>query len=241
MDLLQGPPHRLDVLRVHRPVGLAHVDPAAHAVGHLLPQVDVRCTDSRQRALNSAIAERLDVGLAGEAELLLDRELDREAVAVPAALAVDLVALHGPEPREDVLERARLDVVGAGAAVGGRRTLVEGPRVARRRCAPRSSRRSGARARTRGRSCSRAGRSTCGGTGRYWLIGFLRSGGRARRTLTKGRRPGRLGPVPAVPPSLAGPIGGRPTSLLTRPGPPRRSTRGAGHRFFRRLRADLRP
>ena len=59
--------------------------------------------------------------LAGEAELLLDRELDRQAVAVPAGLAGDVVALHGLEPREDVLEDAGLDVVGAGLplAVGG--------------------------------------------------------------------------------------------------------------------------
>jgi hypothetical protein len=66
-------------------------------------------------------------GLAGEAELLLDRELDRQAVAVPAGLALDVVALHRLVAREDVLEHARLDVVGAGHAVGGRRALVEGP------------------------------------------------------------------------------------------------------------------
>ena len=36
-------------------------------------------------------------------------------------------ALHGLEPGEDVLERAGLDVVGARAAVGRRRALVEDP------------------------------------------------------------------------------------------------------------------
>src|SRR5699024_852147 len=72
---------------------------------------------------------RLDVALAGEAELLLDGELHRQAVAVPAGLAVDPPALHGAEPREHVLEHPGLDVVRAGVAVGGRRPFVEGPRL----------------------------------------------------------------------------------------------------------------
>jgi hypothetical protein len=75
--------------------------------------------------LGDAVA--LDVGLAGEAELLLDRDLDRQAVAVPAGAAGHVPALHGLEAGEDVLERARLDVVRARAAVGGRRPLVEVP------------------------------------------------------------------------------------------------------------------
>ncbi len=127
VDLLQGPPDRLDVLRVHGPIGRAHVDPAAHPVGHLRPEVDVALDGLAAPGVELGDAEGLDVGLAGEAELLLDRELDRKPVAVPTALAVDLVALHRPEAREGVLERARLDVVGAGASVGGGRALVERP------------------------------------------------------------------------------------------------------------------
>ena len=68
--------------------------------------------------------------LAGEAELLLDGELDRQAVAVPAGLADHVVALHRPEAGEHVLEDPGLDVVDAGLAVGGRRALVERPRLA---------------------------------------------------------------------------------------------------------------
>ena len=86
-----------------------------------------RVTDSRHVALNSAMPYVLDVLLAGEAELLLDGELDGQAVAVPAGLAGDVVALHRPVAGEDVLEDAGLDVVGAGHAVGGRRALVEDP------------------------------------------------------------------------------------------------------------------
>ncbi len=61
-------------------------------------------------------------------------EFDRQAVAVPARFARDVVALHGLEPREQILEDPRLDVVGAGHAVGGRRAFVERPlRAALRR------------------------------------------------------------------------------------------------------------
>src|SRR6185436_4614547 len=192
-----------------RPVGVAHVDPAAHAVGHLLPQVDVPLHGLAAPRVELRDAVRLDVGLALEAQLLLDRELHREAVTVPAALAADLVALHGPEPREDVLERAGLDVVGAGAPVGGRRTLVEGPRLAGLLqalledpvLAPELE-----DAVLEGRQVDLRG---------DWAVLAHRasfvSGGRAlSRPLTKGRRPGRLGPVSAVPPSLAGPIGADP-------------------------------
>lgn len=62
-----------------------------------------------------------------EAQLLLDGELDRQAVAVPAGLAGHVVAAHGPEAGEHVLEDAGFDVVRAGHAVRGRRALVEHP------------------------------------------------------------------------------------------------------------------
>ena len=64
-----------------------------------------------------------------EAELLLDLELDRQAVAVPARLARDEVAAHRLVAREHVLEDARQDVVGAGAPVGRGRALVEDERL----------------------------------------------------------------------------------------------------------------
>ena len=165
VDLLEGPPDRLDVLGVHRAVGLPHVDPAAHPVGHLLPEVHVALHRLTAALVELRDAEGLDVGLAGEAELLLDGELDRQAVAVPAALAVDLVALHRPEPREDVLEGARLDVVGARSAVGRRRALVEGPARRRPRCGRRTSRRSAARARSPARHARAWGGRPAGAPG----------------------------------------------------------------------------
>ena len=60
-------------------------------------------------------------------ELLLDLDLDREAVAVPAALAGDVAPAHGVEPGVDVLEEAGPHVVDARAPVGGGRAFVEHP------------------------------------------------------------------------------------------------------------------
>lgn len=126
-DLLQRPPHALDVLRVHGAVGLVEIDPVAHARGEFGEGVGV--TGHRLAALRVELrdAVRLDVLLAVEPEFLLDRQLDRQPVAVPAGLAGDVVAAHGAEAGEDVLEDPGLDVVGAGHAVRGRRALVEDP------------------------------------------------------------------------------------------------------------------
>ena len=72
----------------------------------------------------------LDVGFTGETEFLLDGEFDGQTVAVPAGLAVDAATLHRLKTRKQVLEDTGLNVVRPGHAVGGRRALVEGPRIA---------------------------------------------------------------------------------------------------------------
>ena len=126
-DLLQRPPDALHVRGVHRAVRVVGVDPVAHPVGHLLEEIDVAEHCLAAFGIELGDAERLDIGFAVEAELLLDGDLDGEPVAVPAALALDQVAAHGLEPREYILEDACLDMVGARRAVGGRRTFVEGP------------------------------------------------------------------------------------------------------------------
>ncbi len=135
-----------------------------------------------------------------------------QAVAVPAALAVDLVALHRAEPREHVLERPRLDVVGAGPAVGGGRALVEGPRL-------------GARvARDRlledlplvpevQHLALEGGEVHLRGDGAVTVTVVLRL--RRRGAPDEGTR-SRLTPYPAVPPSLAGACS--PTHFVGDPG-----------------------
>ena len=129
-DLLERPPHRLHVLGGHGDVGLVEVHPVPHAAGQLGEGVDVpqhRFATLRVERLHPV---GLDVGFTGETEFLLDGEFDGQAVAVPTGLAVDAATLHCLETRKQVLEDTGLNVVRPGHAVGGRRALVEGPRIA---------------------------------------------------------------------------------------------------------------
>ena len=126
-DPPQRPPDRLDVVVVHRHVGVVEIEPEADPLGEPVPVLDVA-----EDRLAAALVELgdpvvLDLGLRGDPQLLLDLELDRQPVAVPARLARHQMPGHGPVAGIDVLEDAREDVVGAGPAVGGRRTLVEAP------------------------------------------------------------------------------------------------------------------
>ena len=124
--LAQGPPHRLDVVGGQRPVRVVVVEPERHALAEGDPVVDVLVDALAAEPVEALDPDLvLDVELARDVERLLDLELDREAVGVPARLALDVEALHRLVAAEEVLEGAREDVVGAWHAVGGGRTFVE--------------------------------------------------------------------------------------------------------------------
>jgi hypothetical protein len=129
-DLLERPPDRVDVRAVERAVRVVEVDPEADALGQRVPVLEEG--EDRLAALLVELGDAvvLDLGLVLDAQLLLDGDLHRQAVAVPAALALDQVALHRLVARVDVLEDAGEDVVGPRPAVRGRRALVEDPRLA---------------------------------------------------------------------------------------------------------------
>src|SRR3954462_3818260 len=97
-----------------------------------------RSTDSRQRALNSAMPKRSMSGLPANPSSCStaistvgpgnpSRPAPGRAGAAPAGPPRDVPALHRLEAGEDVLEGPGLDVVGARPAVGGGRPLVEDP------------------------------------------------------------------------------------------------------------------
>ena len=67
----------------------------------------------------------IDVLLAGDAELLLDLDLDGQAVRVPASLARDVESFHRAMAAEEILHRPREYVMDSGTSVGGWRTLEE--------------------------------------------------------------------------------------------------------------------
>ena len=127
VDLGERPPDRLDVAGAHRPVGGVGVDPVAHAAGEALELVDVAGHRLAAALVELGDAELLDLRLARDAELLLDRDLDGEAVAVPTGDAGHVSALHRLVAGEDVLEGVGLDVVRPGEAVRGGRALEERP------------------------------------------------------------------------------------------------------------------
>ena len=58
-------------------------------------------------------------------QLLLDLELHRKTVRVPPRLTLDVEALHGLVPAEEVLEGPSQDVVSTRLAIGGRGAFVE--------------------------------------------------------------------------------------------------------------------
>ncbi len=108
---------------------MIHVHPVGHAVAHLAPVGDVAEDRLAAQAVELLDAVALDVGLARKAQLFLYLDLDGQTVRVPAALALDAVALHGLVARDQILESPRQHVVEAGPAVGRRRPLVEDERV----------------------------------------------------------------------------------------------------------------
>ena len=127
VDLRQRPPDRLDVALIERAVGVLEVEPEADPLGQAVPVLEEG--EHRLAALGVELRDPvlLDLGLVVDAELLFDGDLDRQPVAVPAALALDAVAAHRLKARVDVLEHAREHVVGARRAVGRGRALVEDP------------------------------------------------------------------------------------------------------------------
>ena len=125
--LLQRPPDRLDVVVLEGHVGVVEVDPEADPLGQPVPLLDVLEDRLAAALVELGDPELLDLLLGGDPQLLFDLELDRQPVAVPAGLARHPVAAHRAVAGVDVLEDAGEDVVGAGAAVGGRRALVEAP------------------------------------------------------------------------------------------------------------------
>ena len=73
MDLFDRPPDALDVLRVHGPVGVVHVDPVAHAVGEFSELSDVAQHGFPAAFVELGNPEFLDIALSGESKLLFDR------------------------------------------------------------------------------------------------------------------------------------------------------------------------
>ena len=129
-EALQVRPDRLHVLGGEGPVGVVDVDPVADALGERLPLAHV--ITHRLLAQAGELGDPhlvLDLALGRDAQLLLHLHLDGQSVGVPAGLAGDGVAPHGPVAAEEVLVDPGPDVVETRSAVGRGRALVEDPRL----------------------------------------------------------------------------------------------------------------
>jgi hypothetical protein len=130
----ERPPDALDVVFVVGDIGVAKIEPVPHLLRHPLPLLGV-AEDGRHAALNERLdSVGLDVRLAVDPELLLDLDLNRKPVRVPARFARSVEAAHRPIAREDVLEDPRQDVAVMGLSVRRRGPVV--PDEARSAAAP---------------------------------------------------------------------------------------------------------
>ena len=126
VDLLQAPPFALDIVVMVGDVGVLHVHPVAYLVAHLLPLVEVFPHALFAFADEGLDAVLLNLRLAIQAQNLFHFQLHGQAVGVPASLAGDVLALHGPEAGEQVFDDAGFDVADMGLAVGRGRAVEEG-------------------------------------------------------------------------------------------------------------------
>ena len=124
-EVLEDPPDQLDIFVGVGHVGIFEVHPVGDAIGELAPVADIFEGGLAAFLVELGDAHFLDLMLVGEAVLLLDLDLDREAVGIPAAAARDVEAAHDLVAREHILEGARQYMMDAGATVGGGRALVE--------------------------------------------------------------------------------------------------------------------
>src|SRR5690606_18233855 len=125
MQPREDPPDRLDVRGRKRDVRVAVVEPVADALGEALPVFLVREDTVAAYVIEARNAQRLDLILAADAELLLCLDLDRQAVRIPARDARHVLAAQRMVTADEILDRAADHVVDAGLAVRRRRTLVE--------------------------------------------------------------------------------------------------------------------
>ena len=130
VNLLERPPLGLDEGVFIGDIGVLHVRPKADGLREILPHALVL-----PDALLAVLDERLkpiglNLILAVDAEHLLDLELDRQTVRVPARLAGDIVALHGLVARDHIFDDAREDMPDMRLAVCRRGAVIKGEGLA---------------------------------------------------------------------------------------------------------------
>ncbi len=127
---LERPEHALHVVEVERLVVVLEVDPPGLRADVLLPVLRVPQHRRAAGVVELGDAERLDLRLVRDPELLLGLDLGGQAVAVPAEAALDPAAAHRLVAGHDVLDVARQQVAVVRQPVGEGRAVVEDELVA---------------------------------------------------------------------------------------------------------------
>ena len=138
MERLERPHHRLHEVDVEGLVIVVEVDPSSLARHVLSPLVGVAQHRCAAVVVELCDAHGLDLGLVGDPELAFGLQFRRQAVGVPAEAAIDLLASHRLETRNEVFHVPGEEVAVVRQPVGKGGPVVEdelrrvGPVVDRR-------------------------------------------------------------------------------------------------------------
>ena len=125
VKFLQEVPQRFDILVVVGDVGIVEVHPISHLLGQVGPFARIFHHLAAAGSVVFVHGDFLADILLGDTEHFLYAQFDGQSVGIPSGLATHLVALHGLEPAEGILDGASQHVVNTGHAVGRRRSLEE--------------------------------------------------------------------------------------------------------------------
>ena len=123
--MLENPPHAFNVIVGKGDVGIVKIDPECGAFGQLFPLVDVLEDIGSTLGVELGNAIFFNLTLVFETEFLLDLNLNRQSVCIPAAAAQAIVPLHDLVAREHIFESARQHMVAARLAICRRGTLIK--------------------------------------------------------------------------------------------------------------------
>ena len=122
----EHPPHRFDIVVVVSDIGVVHIHPIAHALGHTLPFVLVfphaflALFDKRFHAV------LFNILLAVHAQLFFHLQLHGQTVRVPAGFAQNVIPLHRLVTGDNILHDARENMPYVRLSVCRGRSVVKG-------------------------------------------------------------------------------------------------------------------
>ena len=128
IELLEEPPEGFDITVVISDIRIIEIDPITHLAGQVGPLLRIFHDLLAASCIVVVHRNLLADVLLGDAEHLLDAQLNRKSVSIPSCLALHLEALHRLETAEYILNRTSHYVMNTRHTIGRRGTLVEDKR-----------------------------------------------------------------------------------------------------------------